>query len=309
MKMLREDEKRERISGLGVPRGKTMLHRFFADDSGVAVTAEKEQFKNLQKTIELFEEISGAQLNLSKSVIVPMAMRETPNWLVETGCTILREREQITYLGSQIGYDMSEKEYARLIADKLTRKLANWTHRQNGGLQLKPFEVVATALKTKLVARLLAGDNSEWSDMLMLLADRYLEEAPYEFRVLNPILKKMGSAALMNLKDGAGRWIDISRTSQDKGITVSQEANREISKLQRWLQKVELSPGGLKESPSWRWRTDEGKWGGWQQSTRFWTHLLMSSTPHSGAAKQQMGDQSKGIILADDMAQTVELQD
>ncbi|KAL3694644.1 hypothetical protein R1sor_008295 [Riccia sorocarpa] len=417
MKLMREEEKCGRLTCLGIPRGKTMLHRLFVDDSGEAVTAEKDQFDNLQRTIEDFEDISGAQLNINKSVVIPM-VNTIPEWLDETGCTILKEQEKITYLGCQIGHNMTEKEHARSLAGKLTKKLANWTHRfltwpgrvmllrhvlraipiyhflsiglndsgykqlesvcryflwgamregkaqcpliawdritcsrPHGGLLITPFDVSSVALNMKLIARLLAGDNSEWSDMIryyirqesrkkkyiketkwwsaekallllpsilskdsltlkhlmkawkrirtylrfdatklllpgsimwkqvQLLTERYIGEAPFEIKKVAPVLKLLRCETLMNVADGTGSWIDVRQTARHKGIYISTEAEWEVSNLQRWLQKVELSPGGLQDSKSWRWDTEQSKWSGWNRPNQFWSKLMISSIP------------------------------
>ncbi|KAL3693009.1 hypothetical protein R1sor_006660 [Riccia sorocarpa] len=389
MKMLREEEKRGRLTGLGIPR---------------------------EDNRELRRHLRG-QLNITKSMIIPMAKNVTPRLLEETGCTIMKEQEKITYLGCQIGHNMTEKEHARTIADKLTRKLANWTHwfltwpgrvmllrhilraipiyhflsiglnelgykqlksvcrfflwgttregkarcpliawdkitcsRWYGELQIKPFDLMSTALKMKLIARLLAGDNSEWSDMIryyirhetrkrkytretkwwsaeealillssipskeltlrhlmkswkrihnylrldtttlylpgsitwrqvMLLTERYAWGKPFENRTLAPVLKLLRCESLMNLADGTGRWLDVKQTARQRGIYMSPEAEREAGRLQHWLQKVELSAGGLLDSKSWRWETEQEKWSGWDKPTQFWSKLMTATIP------------------------------
>ncbi|KAL3690279.1 hypothetical protein R1sor_016588 [Riccia sorocarpa] len=91
------------IQGVLIPRGKSLLHRLFADDSGVSITASEANFQSLKKIIECFEGISGASLNMSKSVIVPMAMEHPPAWVYEQGCQIMEGGDQMTYLGFKAG--------------------------------------------------------------------------------------------------------------------------------------------------------------------------------------------------------------
>ncbi|KAL3695038.1 hypothetical protein R1sor_008689 [Riccia sorocarpa] len=101
VRMFREAERKGDLEGLNIPRGRPLLHRLFADDSGVTIWATESNFNNLTKIIEKFESFSGAQLNLAKSVVIPMALERLPPWLLTTGCSILGEGEEITYLGGQ----------------------------------------------------------------------------------------------------------------------------------------------------------------------------------------------------------------
>ncbi|KAL2620721.1 hypothetical protein R1flu_000926 [Riccia fluitans] len=75
MRLLREGERRGDLVGVNIPRGRTLLHRLFADDIGVAIKADESNFRNLCQIVENFERISGAQLNPAKSVIVPFALQ------------------------------------------------------------------------------------------------------------------------------------------------------------------------------------------------------------------------------------------
>ncbi|KAL3698699.1 hypothetical protein R1sor_012775 [Riccia sorocarpa] len=83
MAMLREEEKLGTIQGVAVPRGRPFLHQFFADDSGKNITASQAVFRKVQWVVHRFESISGALLNLSKSMIVPLAMQEVPTCIAK----------------------------------------------------------------------------------------------------------------------------------------------------------------------------------------------------------------------------------
>ncbi|KAL3701179.1 hypothetical protein R1sor_019201 [Riccia sorocarpa] len=63
MLLLREEEKKGNLTGLSIPRGKPLLHRLFADDSGITLAASELNFRNLRATIMKFERISGAMLH------------------------------------------------------------------------------------------------------------------------------------------------------------------------------------------------------------------------------------------------------
>ncbi|KAL2652686.1 hypothetical protein R1flu_020814 [Riccia fluitans] len=81
MRLLREGEMKGLITGINIPRGRSLIHRLFADDSGVAIRADENNFRNLRKIIERFEKLSGAQLNPAKSVIIPFTVERPPTWL------------------------------------------------------------------------------------------------------------------------------------------------------------------------------------------------------------------------------------
>ncbi|KAL3675227.1 hypothetical protein R1sor_025175 [Riccia sorocarpa] len=202
MRLLREAEKKGEIQGVSIPYRRPLLHRLFADDSGVGIRATKENFENLKAVISRFKDISGAELNLTKSMVIPMALDPVPGWLHDTGCQILKPEERVTYLGCVAGQNITEKEQAREVANKLIRRLAHWSHRllswpgrvtllrhilraipiyqllamglrEEGFKQLKSIcrdflwgaasDVMSAVLKMKCVARLLNGDNSEWT--------------------------------------------------------------------------------------------------------------------------------------------------
>ncbi|KAL3681174.1 hypothetical protein R1sor_024130 [Riccia sorocarpa] len=129
MRLLREEEKAGRLIGMSIPNGRPLLHRFFADDSGIGISATEENFENLKNIITRFEEISGAKLNVSKSTILPMALGPIPQWLRDTGCQIVEGNDRMIYLGYKAGMNLSDKDHARDLAEKLVRKLANWSHR------------------------------------------------------------------------------------------------------------------------------------------------------------------------------------
>ncbi|KAL2649884.1 hypothetical protein R1flu_018012 [Riccia fluitans] len=129
MWLLREGEQKGEIEGVSVPKGGTLLHRLFADDSGVAVKAEERNFRNLCKIIEWFEKISGAQLNPAKSVIIPFALEHPLPWLQSIGCQVLNPGQYITYLGCHFGLEKSEEERASDLQKKLQRKLGRWACR------------------------------------------------------------------------------------------------------------------------------------------------------------------------------------
>ncbi|KAL3694179.1 hypothetical protein R1sor_007830 [Riccia sorocarpa] len=93
MCLLREEERLGRLKGVSVPKGRPLLHKLFADDSGVAIAGSEQNFSVLKQTIEQFERIAGARLNISKSIILPMVLDRSEAWLSQTGCRVLGQQE------------------------------------------------------------------------------------------------------------------------------------------------------------------------------------------------------------------------
>lgn len=48
--------------------------RLFADDMGIMIPAQPECFKKVKDCISLYEQASGAKLNIQKSMVVPLGM-------------------------------------------------------------------------------------------------------------------------------------------------------------------------------------------------------------------------------------------
>ncbi|KAL3688010.1 hypothetical protein R1sor_014319 [Riccia sorocarpa] len=188
MNLLRQEENAGNLSGISIPRGRPLLHRLFANDSGVSVFATEENFRNLTTTISRFESFSGAMLNLTKSVVIPLALPEVPQWLKDTCCKIVESGDHIVYLGCRAGQKLTEEEHRRDLTNKLLEaicrdflrgtnrdgkarlSLVAWeqvTQRRNhDGLEIPPFKQVSGALKMKFIARLLDGSTSEWAHMI-----------------------------------------------------------------------------------------------------------------------------------------------
>ncbi|KAL3698650.1 hypothetical protein R1sor_012726 [Riccia sorocarpa] len=98
-------------------------------DSGGFFWASPENLNALQSTVKTYEEISGAHLNLEKSIIIPVAMEETPAWLSNTGCYIAKEGEVIKYLGYPIGWKLNDTHRSTFLLGKFEKKLEWWAYK------------------------------------------------------------------------------------------------------------------------------------------------------------------------------------
>ncbi|KAL3675639.1 hypothetical protein R1sor_025587 [Riccia sorocarpa] len=130
MRLLREGERHGTIKGVQIPGGgKPILHKLFADDSGICISATEANFQALTRIVNCFERVSGAKLNLAKSVIIPMVLDRSTPWLSSTGCKILSSQEEVKYMGCLAGNDVGEASLQRDLVDKFGRKLTHWTTR------------------------------------------------------------------------------------------------------------------------------------------------------------------------------------
>ncbi|KAL3681085.1 hypothetical protein R1sor_024041 [Riccia sorocarpa] len=127
--ILQQYEREGRIHGLQIKPSKSMLVQLFADDSGVTIRAEEEDFDELHNAIRLYERISGAKLNLQKSTVIPWAQDTIPTWLLGKGCKVARRGELIRYLGFPVGWGISEEDQKAFLLAKLKRRLNFWGYR------------------------------------------------------------------------------------------------------------------------------------------------------------------------------------
>ncbi|KAL3681393.1 hypothetical protein R1sor_024349 [Riccia sorocarpa] len=302
MRMLREKERKGELQGVNIPRGKTLLHRLFADDSGVSIAASEVNFLSMKTTIECFERISGASLNLSKSVILPMAMERLPTWIHEQGCRIMEGNERVSYLGYQAGLHMQEKDFTRDIVDKMARKLSHWTGRfltwpakvvllQSVVRAIPTYQFLASAsptvtllLKSWYKVREHLTLNQEELDLprtltllqLGLLVRRYWRGDAFKDKVIFPMLKRMRIIHLIHLESSRG-WRNLEEDFRNANINLTTSQQGELGVFQRWLTCVKLNNKKLEESTSWRWRQGPDKWRSWQKDTRFWRKILQGT--------------------------------
>ncbi|KAL3697642.1 hypothetical protein R1sor_011718 [Riccia sorocarpa] len=134
------------IQGL-MKEAETLVHQ--NDDTGLCLKATQNIFEEAKRIVERFERISGAQLNVAKSLIIPIGLETVPRWLFETGCRVATEGEVWTYLGTPTGLRVNEEQIESFILEKLAKK--------------------AATLKMRLVARILDGEKESWIEMAELL--------------------------------------------------------------------------------------------------------------------------------------------
>ncbi|KAL3685807.1 hypothetical protein R1sor_003829 [Riccia sorocarpa] len=171
MKMLRFEEEQGQIECLNIGGNHTLLHQLYADDTGINITLSERNFRSLQHTIGRFKAISGAKLNLNKSLIMPLAPGGLPPWVYHTWCEIAHPGVSFKYLGIATSCPVNEKQITEGIVKKMEKKLTHWTNR---------------------------GDDTEWTQLAKSLILRTLRDGSYQRERCQ--WKAEDSLVLMNLQ-------------------------------------------------------------------------------------------------------------
>ncbi|KAL3684326.1 hypothetical protein R1sor_002348 [Riccia sorocarpa] len=110
MRLLRREESHGRLKGVNIGGERDLLHQIYADDTGINVTLSEEFFNNLHQIIKVFEQVSGARLNMSKSLVMPLTPRILPTWVHQTGCEIATPGVSFKYLGFSTSSPVNEQQ-------------------------------------------------------------------------------------------------------------------------------------------------------------------------------------------------------
>ncbi|KAL3683778.1 hypothetical protein R1sor_001800 [Riccia sorocarpa] len=74
MVLLKGEQAAGRLHGLKLTNSREALYNLYTDDSGVFLQATFENLEALMATIGTYESISGAKLNIEKSIIIPVGL-------------------------------------------------------------------------------------------------------------------------------------------------------------------------------------------------------------------------------------------
>ncbi|KAL3675865.1 hypothetical protein R1sor_025813 [Riccia sorocarpa] len=129
MRLLREEERRGNIQRTNIGGDGTLLHQLFADDTGISITMEEQQFARLQEVIRDYEQASGARLNVQKSTIMQLKPGPAPEWLAGTRCEIAGPGRPFVYLGVQTNSPVDERLITESIVQKMMKKLNHWSNK------------------------------------------------------------------------------------------------------------------------------------------------------------------------------------
>ncbi|KAL3688477.1 hypothetical protein R1sor_014786 [Riccia sorocarpa] len=91
--------------------------------------AQEDHFNRLKEVIRTFEEISGAKLNLAKSLIMPISPTTPLEWVCNTGCEVAGPGKSFLDLGVSTSNPMDEGQVTMMITQKIMKRLTHWSNR------------------------------------------------------------------------------------------------------------------------------------------------------------------------------------
>ncbi|XP_075665346.1 uncharacterized protein LOC142635011 [Castanea sativa] len=139
------------MEGISVCRGApSIFHLFFANDSIIFCKATIEEYEALQKTLQIYEQASGQQLNRAKTSMFfsSNTAEEIKNEIKSRfGAQVIKWHEKYLGLPSLVG--RNKKNTFKEVKEKLAKKLVGWKEK----LLLKAskevlIKVVAQAIPT-----------------------------------------------------------------------------------------------------------------------------------------------------------------
>ncbi|KAL3687495.1 hypothetical protein R1sor_013804 [Riccia sorocarpa] len=307
MVILRDREAAGKIHGLRINGQKSMLHNLFADDSGVMVRADEQDFQELQDAVRCYESISGAKLNIKKSTVIPLGLTEIPEWLTRTGCHVARKGEIIKYLGFPIGWGISEEEQNEFVLNKLTKKLGNWK-----------FRLLSFA------GRLVALKHVIRSTPVHLIACLNLQKQMFDEMEALCRMFLWGVNSEGNHKVPLVAWQEIQKTKKAGGLTMEnfQAASKAMRmrqgagciSLAEWMSWLHADPAAraseagvlgvslhvnsgnnvpVQDLP-WAWQPRCKQYLGWNQPTRVWKAMLRDPSNTATTLNKKWNRQESG---------------
>jgi hypothetical protein len=112
--------------GLKISNTTQLSYRFFANDLGIFIPATEQAFQAVQSLLSQYELATGAKLNMHKSVVIPMALLDTPLWLSSSGCIISSPGVVQKYLGAPFGWGLTPGQLHVFCMEKLAKRISTW---------------------------------------------------------------------------------------------------------------------------------------------------------------------------------------
>lgn len=128
MNMLAMKHSLGELFGLRVSGNRYLLYQLFVDDVGLFLKNTLQEFECARATIQNFEDISRAFLNVAKSMIVPLVNPNPQEWFASIGCKVLLSSKTTIYLGCLIGHKVSPQQETDFLLDKVRKRLSHWAN-------------------------------------------------------------------------------------------------------------------------------------------------------------------------------------
>ncbi|KAL3683883.1 hypothetical protein R1sor_001905 [Riccia sorocarpa] len=126
MRLLREEERAGRLMGVNYGGETTLLHQIYADNTRINLTMTDGQFDRLTTILQGYEAMSGARLNMSKSLVMQLKPMCSPDWLQHKGCEIAGTGINFIYMGVSTSCLVNEQQITHSIIKKIRKKLSHW---------------------------------------------------------------------------------------------------------------------------------------------------------------------------------------
>ncbi|KAL3694615.1 hypothetical protein R1sor_008266 [Riccia sorocarpa] len=129
MDQLNDARARGLIRGIHISQDKSLLHQLFADDTGICLQLDEQNFLHNRNVLARFEIASGAKLNLHKTMAIPLFDGPSPHWLASSGCCVAQREDRFRYLGVLEGLDVMDEEIATNIKTRYDARINHWANR------------------------------------------------------------------------------------------------------------------------------------------------------------------------------------
>ncbi|KAL3688794.1 hypothetical protein R1sor_015103 [Riccia sorocarpa] len=123
-RMSREDTHLGSVPAITSSRHKTDLEG--KKSPSVCLGAKEEYFTELVRILDKFELISGAKVNLAKSLVMPLGRTTIPNWANDIGCEVIQGERLFKYLGVISGVQVPVGAVVDEAVRKIQRRIFQW---------------------------------------------------------------------------------------------------------------------------------------------------------------------------------------
>ncbi|KAL3686155.1 hypothetical protein R1sor_004177 [Riccia sorocarpa] len=332
MRALREEERRGNIQGLNLGGGHSLLHQLFADDTGICITAEEEQFEKLMEVIQEFESASGACLNLQKSIVMQLKPGPQPTWEPQTcadclgedssregrgrprmdefqnhgGCSA-HQADRKNFGGRQIGMGAASTSFILRTPRRgaYQRETMQWTLQES--LVLLPLtRIEGSPTLTRILGswhrarKRLRWDNEggELDGRLTMLQVKALHQVAKGFGVSSLLGgREIGLLRRLNVRS-LGEAMEISREGswrhklRSRGIFPEEEVLAKLDDLEEWCRMQRVVQKNLTELEGWKWDTVVGEFQ-WINPTKVWRQLITKERDFSETMEGKWQGQSQ----------------